>query len=50
MPNGYMLNYVILITHSSNLYLMWDFIHTCALNSRKDYKTITNQLQDINPL
>ena len=24
-----MLNYVILITHSSHLYSMWDFTHTC---------------------
>ena len=28
-PNGYVLNYVILTTHSSHLYSMWDFTHTC---------------------
>jgi len=36
MPNGYVLNYVILITHSSHLYSMWDFTHTCN-------PTITNK-------
>ena len=29
-PNGYVLNYVILTTHSSHLYSMWDFTHTFA--------------------
>ena len=29
MPNRYVLNYVILITHFSHLYSMWDFNHTC---------------------
>ena len=28
-PNGYVLNYVILTTHSSHIYSMWDFTHTC---------------------
>ena len=28
-PNGYVLNYVILTTHSSHLYSMWYFTHTC---------------------
>ena len=27
--SGYVLNYVILITHSSHLYSIWDFTHTC---------------------
>ena len=27
-PNWYVLNYVILTTHSSHLYSMWDFTHT----------------------
>ena len=28
-----MLNYVILTTHSSNLYSMWDFTHKCTPNN-----------------
>ena len=28
-PNGYVLNYVILTTHFSHLYSIWDFTHTC---------------------
>ena len=31
--NGYVLNYVILTTHFSNLYSMWDFTHMCTPNN-----------------
>ena len=30
-----MLNYVILITHSSHFYSMWDFTHTCNPTLRR---------------
>ena len=29
LTNGYVLNYILLTTHSSHLYSMWNFTHTC---------------------
>ena len=40
-PNEYVLNYVILTTHSSHLYSMWDSTHTCnpTKSARDNFKT-----------
>ena len=40
-PNEYVLNYVILTTHSSHLYSMWDSTHTCnpTRSARDNFKT-----------